>query len=499
MPDYDVVVIGAGNAGLTSALTLAKSGARVLLLEKHNIPGGCATSFIRGRFEFEVSLHQLSGIGSEQKPGPLRMLLGELGILDKIELVEMKDLYRLVVPGKIDMTLKAERRAVVETLKERFPNEGPSIESFFDFLYKFASEMVGVAFARDPAASREKYPLFFKYALKPTQQVLDEYLKDPLLKSIITTYWSYLGLPPSLLPFADFAVMLWAYIEFKPYHIKGGSQALSNAILDSFLQAGGTARFNCAAWKISAAGGKVRGVGTEDGEEISCDYVLSNASTLLTYTDLIGAENLPKESFRNFAGKTLGPSGFTVFLGFDCEPADLGITETTNFISRQADPDVSFACWRTLDPPDGVALSCYDVSDPDFSPAGACQAALVTLQYAEPWLSLPPSKYSEVKYRIAQDMINLAREVFPRITHHLEEVEVSTPLTHMRYLGHPGGAIYGFDQYAKDSYFFEDRRSPVQGLYFAGSWVAPGGYQTTLQSGVSAGRAILKSMSKRNV
>ena len=499
MPDYDVVVIGAGNAGLTSALTLAKSGARVLLLERHNIPGGCATSFIRGRFEFEVSLHQLSGIGSEQKPGPLRMLLGELGILDKVELVEMKDLYRLVIPGKIDLTLKAERGAVVDTLKERFPNEGPSIERFFDFLYKFAAEMVGVAFARDPAASREKYPLFFKYALKPTQQVLDEYLKDPLLKSIITTYWSYLGLPPSLLPFADFAVMLWAYIEFKPYHIKGGSQALSNAILDSFLQAGGTVRFNCAARRISAPGGKVKGVGTEDGEEISCTHVLSNASTLLTYTDMIGAENLPKESFRTFAGKTLGPSGFTVFLGFDCEPADLGISATTNFISRQPDPEVSFSCWRTLDAPDGVALSCYDVSDPDFSPPGSCQAALVTLQYAEPWLSLPPSKYPEVKYRIARDMINLAGEVFPKITRHLEEVEVSTPLTHMRYLGHPGGAIYGFDQYAKDSYFFEDRRSPVQGLYFAGSWVAPGGYQTTLQSGVSAGRAILKSMSKKNV
>jgi prolycopene isomerase len=497
MPDFDVVVIGAGNGGLTAALTLAKNGLKVQLLERHNIPGGCATTFIRGRFEFEVSLHQLSGIGSEQKPGPLRMLLGELGILDKIELVEMKNLYRLVIPGTMDITLKADREAVVETLQERFPKESPSIERFFDFLYKFSSEMVGVAFARDPAASREKYPLFFQYALKPTQQILDEQLQDPLLKSIITTYWSYLGLPPSLLPFADFAVMLWAYIEFKPYHIKGGSQALSNALLDSFLQSGGTVRFNCAAQKILAPGGKIKGVVTEDGEEISCDYVLSNASTLLTYTDLIGPENLPKESFRLFGGKTIGPSGFTVFLGFDCEPEDLGIAETTNFISRQPDPEVSFACWRTLNAPGAVALSCYDVSDPDFSPPGACQAALVTLQYAEPWFSLPPSQYWEVKYRIAQEMIDLAKIVFPKITHHMEEVEVSTPLTHMRYLGHPGGAIYGFDQYAKDSYFFEERRSPVQGLYFAGSWVAPGGYQTTLQSGVSAGRAILKSISKR--
>ncbi len=499
MSDYDAVVIGAGNGGLTSALTLAKNGLKVLLLEKHNVPGGCATSFIRGRFEFEVSLHQLSGMGSEQKPGPLRMVMGELGILDKIELVEMKDLYRLVIPGMIDIRLRADRGAIIETLEERFPQEAASIERFFDFLYKFTSEMVAVAFARDPAASPQKYPLFFKYALKPTKQVLDEHLKDPLLKSVLTTYWSYLGMPPSLLPFSEFGVMLWAYIEFKPYHFKGGSQALSNALLDSFLQAGGTVRFNCAAQKILTSGRKVNGVVTEQGERISCDYVLSNISTLLTYADLIGPENLPQGTFQAFGGKTLGPSGFTVFLGFDCEPGNLGITETTNFISRQPDAEVSFARWRTLEAPDAVALSCYDVADPEFSPQGACQAALVMLQYAEPWLTLPPSKYREVKYRIAREMMDLAAEVFPKINDHLEEVEVGTPLTHMRYLGHPAGAIYGFDQYTKDSSFFEERRSPVQGLYFAGSWVASGGYQTTLQSGVSAARAILKSRSKGNV
>ena len=52
---WDVVVIGAGNAGLTCAATLARAGKRTLLLEQHNVPGGCGTSFARGRFEFEVA------------------------------------------------------------------------------------------------------------------------------------------------------------------------------------------------------------------------------------------------------------------------------------------------------------------------------------------------------------------------------------------------------------------------------------------------------------
>ncbi|MBR6335105.1 MAG: FAD-dependent oxidoreductase, partial [Clostridia bacterium] len=62
MKKYDVIVIGAGNGGLAAAATCAKAGLSTLLLERHNIPGGSASSFVRGRFEFEPSLHELSGI-----------------------------------------------------------------------------------------------------------------------------------------------------------------------------------------------------------------------------------------------------------------------------------------------------------------------------------------------------------------------------------------------------------------------------------------------------
>lgn len=66
---YDVIVVGAGNAGLSAAAATSKGGLKTLLLERNILPGGCATSFCRGRFEFEASLHELANVGNKEQNG----------------------------------------------------------------------------------------------------------------------------------------------------------------------------------------------------------------------------------------------------------------------------------------------------------------------------------------------------------------------------------------------------------------------------------------------
>jgi prolycopene isomerase len=357
--------------------------------------------------------------------------------------------------------------------------------------------MLGAFYFKDPDPSREKYSILYSHAFKPAIEVLDELFSDPLLKAVISVYWGYLGLPPTRLSFAYLAILFFAFIEFKPFHIKGGSQALSNVLINRFLSNGGTVRFNCAAKKIIVENGSVKGVITENGDHIPAKHIISNASQVSTYVQLIDPRHVPRQAQQEMRGRTLSTSAFVTFAGFDCEPSHLGITNSTTFLMATTDiTDGILDRMQRLDIDDDlIVLSCYDVADPDFSPNGTSQANIVTLKYGAPWLRVPPSDYHRVKYRCGEAMLRRVDNIFPKARKHIEELEVATPLTHMRYLGHPNGAIYGFEQYAKNSLFLQPGRfSPIEGLYFASGWTSDCGFQSTLEAGLSAANSILKEL-----
>lgn len=497
MSDYDVIVIGAGNGGLASAAYLANKGVKVLVLERHNVPGGCATSFRRGRFEFEVSLHQLSGLGTPEMPGPLSNIFQRLGIFDKLEFYEMTDIYNFqYIPEKRSIMLPPDIKEISSILQGLFPAEKQGIEDYINLLSKVAHGIMCVQYMNDPDSSKEKYPEYFKFAAKSTQEVMDQFLSDPVLKSVLSAYCGYLGLPPHLLSFGQIAICYQAYCDFKPTHIKGGSQALSNALADAIIRNGGRIHYNCEAKKIIIKDGRVQGVITNKGEEITSRFVVSNASKIATYYELLDPGQTPKKIRDELRQVSLACSAFVLYLGFDVEPEELGFTESTNFVLGTSDSHEIYNRMKSLSisERDAFGVTCYNLIDQSFSPKGTTQVQATILKYADPWYKVPPAQYADTKYRCAESVLDALKPFYPDLKKHIEEIEIATPVTMTRYLGTLGGTFYGFDRFIKDNDQFRQKESGIPGLYNAGVWTEMTGYQPTYDSGIKAARKILKEI-----
>lgn len=491
MKQYDVIVIGGGNGGLASAATLAEKGKSVILFEKHNIPGGCGTSFRRGRFEFEVALHQLSHMGTEENPGPLRELFKRYGILDEINWIQIKELFRVNFPDGTGVSLPAERKQCEDFLCKEFPSQADGIRKYFETVYKFCAEAAEFAAKSakstgEPGALKKAimkagfpklYPTLANYGLKSTQEVLDEFFTDRKLQLALSAYWCFMGVPPARFPFAILAKCTNFYLETKPYYLTGTSMMMNQAIMEAVQKMGGTVRLNCGVKRIILENGKAVGVIDEFGEEYRAKKIISNISPLATYGNLLLPEEIPDAAREYLKPYTVGISAITCFIGLDCTPEEIGFTTsfTLNYESLDANEDFKDA-YKLLPGNDPLVATCYTVDDPSVSPKGTSVITAGTLKYGEPWEKLPPEQYYEMKYEAGRRIVARLEKMYPGFTEHIEEMEIATPLTHMRYLGHPGGAIYGYEQDLMQSVFFFPTESKIENLEFASGWVNSCGF-----------------------
>jgi phytoene dehydrogenase-like protein len=503
---YDAIVVGAGLGGLSAALKLAHAGVRVLLLEQHNLPGGFATSFVRGRFEFEVSLHELSDVGPADNKGAVRRFLeDEVGM--EVDFLPVPEAYHLIYPEEqIDLKVPFGVESFIETVAGAVPGSREPLTRYMAACREVARALSFVGGSKGPpdmGVLMERYPSFITTAGYTVAEVTETFGLPRKAMQMIYPYWCYLGVPVNRLSFTIFAVMLYSYISKGAYIPRHTSHGLA-AAMDARVRAlGGETRYSTRVAKILVKNGRTVGVETERGEKFQAPFVVANLSPHLVYGKLIHPRGaVPGAALKTTASRKLGTSALVVYLGLDRSPEELGIESYGYFVGPRLDTGQAYSDFFSLSPQDNQAIICLNRADPECSPPGTTILSSTTLAGPGVWDGVTAETYIAVKQRLAGGVIEkMSRYLRVELAEYIEEIAVATPQTFARYTGAFQGIMYGYEQDPWDSVVARSMAAPgerfIKGLEFAGGFAAMGhGYAPSMISGRAAAVAVIAKLKK---
>ena len=493
---YDVIVIGAGLGGLSTAATMAKNGKKVLIIEKHDKVGGYATAFTREGYKFDVSLHNIGPLNSS-----LKKIFDDLEIIKKVDYVPYNNFQRVIFPEH-DFTIPAGDNKFVEELVKLFPHEENGIRELFKEIKitrQGFEEFEELSLTGDPEKMINpmmavKYPQFVEFVDKTLDEIVDSYVKDEKLKGLIGNFWWYVGLPPEKTASLIYFVTFINYFENAGGYIKGTSQELSDAFADIVKGNGGRVILETEVKKILIADGKAEGVLTDQGEIFYADLVISNANAVDTFVGLTDEDQIKKRIRRKVSNLEYSLSAIQLYLGLDCDPAEFGMKDHSFAVFYDYDHEKNYQ-WILEGNYENTFFSCtnYTMIDKDSTPEGKGIITLIGLDHIKNWSDLSEYEYNKKKDEVTNIFIKKAEKYMPGLSKHIVVKELGTPKTMQRYTFNPEGSIYGPSHITDQSGM---RRLPsytsTKGLFIVGSTIYPGGgYPSVIGSGYKTAKMIL--------
>jgi len=432
--NYDIIIIGAGLGGLTAGAKLAKEGKKVLVLEQHDRPGGCATTFQRKDFIMEVGLHEMDGPHARD----LKVkIFRDLGLNEKVKLLDLPEFYRFVNERQ-DVIIPHDPVEAERKLIDLFPKDAKGIKTYFHHVLnarKIISEAAGKA-------------------EKSLGEFLDEYITDEDLKLILLGNLGYFHDDPYSISLHYYLVAQGSYYGGNASFIRGGSQQLSNALMSVITDFGGTVKLNSLATQIVFKGNRPAGVAFENlsakSKNTQTDYapeIVVNAS-VPALSDTLLPENHGNILREKISYLNTGASLLTVYFGFKTALKNIGNKYYSSFVfhpSVKTQRDIvhnNHADFKTR----GFTLVDYSQVDSALAPTGKGVGAVCCIDYATDWENLDRKTYLKKKADVADAIVKRCEMLIPGFRDAVEHVEVGTPLTVKRYTLNPEGAVYGFAQ-----------------------------------------------------
>jgi phytoene desaturase len=495
----NVIVVGAGLAGLSSACVLAARGHQVTLLDKNEWVGGKAAQHEAEGFRFDMGPTILT------LPSVLKRVFEEAGrkLEDYIEMIRLDPQWRCFFEsdgkgGAADNTvldLVENVPQMKETLRQ-FTGGEVNANGYENFM-GLSEHLHGVSdrffFWRSIGGLADTMEVSGAFSINVLKDVLSlrmgksvasivrSHVPDARVAQMMDHFTQYVGSSPYASP-AVLCSIAHMQTEEGIWYPMGGTRAVPEALAKLAQDLGVEIRTSTDVKQIETRGGRVVGVITTDDESLPCDAVVSNCDAVRTYTELL--KGTPQsQTFEKKNKHIPACSGVVLYLGLNRRYEQL---LHHNFVFSK-DPEAEFHSIYDLGKPadDPTAYVCAPaISEPGVAPEGGeALYILVHTPYLRPdhnWSEMLP-KYREV---ILDKMESCAGTKGIR-----DAIVYESALTpegiHKRYRV-LNGAIYGLASHGKYLGAFKpgNRRKDLSGLYLAGGAAHPGpGMPMVMMSG----------------
>jgi len=289
----NVVVVGAGLAGLSAALRLAGAGRKVTVVERESVPGGRNGLLNKGGYAFDTGPSVLT------MPDLISDALSCVGedLKDWLDLVPLSPLYRAFYADGSQLDVHADtNRMQDEIAKTISKEEAIGYGKYVDFvtkLYKY--EMKDFIDRNIDSPLNLLTPNLAKLialgGFRRLSPKVNQYLKDPRTQKVYSFQAMYAGVSPQQ-ALAIYAVIAYMDSVNGVFFPKGGMHAVPRALAGAAEKHGVTFKYNTTVSGIEKSNGRATAVLTENGERIPCDVVVLNPDLPVAWRDLLGKEPL---------------------------------------------------------------------------------------------------------------------------------------------------------------------------------------------------------------
>lgn len=518
---YHAIVIGSGAAGLTCATRLAQAGLRTLLLEQNEWVGGYTHGSSQDGYSWDHGGHFFLayGLGAQAREVFERLKLNE-----RLEMVPNRSDYNCIFPTE-SLAIPAELTEAADILSSRFPAERDGIVKVLLTMESLAAEVdqfmpsfrvmgaPGSKQALDPV--REVFqrprvaglasllksqswtpgPNLLKYQTKTLQQLLDEYLQDPLLKGYFAQLSAGTGVGPGRLS-AVIGSVFFSHALRTMWLPRGGFGKLAETLAELFQEQGGTLLTGARVTRLELRDERVGVVETADGRRFEALAVVSAADARDTFLDWLAPEHVPAELRDRLPLLDLTPSVFQVRLGvdMDLEPYRQNI-KRLNFFYPSPDIDRAMANFPNGNPEEAAFLAYVATfHQPELAPPGKHTLKLE----AYTTLNSKGISWERDKERLGDIFIRRAEALIPNLSQHIVTRAYRTPQDLLRDTGNSEGAFGGWAFTPELLSSGRPRqRTPVPGLFLAGHWTTPAaGVPWVMVSGYNAAGMVLHDLKR---